>query len=110
MTSKETMDPVQIKRRQAFDEALKEALGKPLTEEDLASDPYYETPDLESYNDADDGKTPLVQDIDRADADTHNQYVGFQVELPIGYKIQTGKVVERKRGLDGEVKGVANTN
>ena len=76
----------------------------------MASDPYYETPDLESYNDADDGKTPLVQDIDRADADTHNQYVGFQVELPIGYKIQTGKVVERKRGLDGEVKGVANTN
>jgi hypothetical protein len=31
-------------------------------------------------------------------------------ELPTGDKMQTGKVISRKRGADGDVKGVANTN
>ena len=40
----------------------------------------------------------------------HDQYVRAQVDLRIGDKMQTGRVVERKRSLDGEVKGVTNTN
>jgi hypothetical protein len=32
------------------------------------------------------------------------------VELPNGDNVTTGKVVGRKRGIDGEMKGVANTN
>ena len=110
LTSNEIIDPVQAKKRQDFDKALKETLGEPLTEEDLAGDPDYETPEMEPYNDAYDGKTPLVQDIYKADADTCDQYVGAQVELPNGDKMHTGKVVGCKRGPDGEVKGVANTN
>ena len=84
LTSDETMNPVQIKKHQDSDETLREALGEPLTEEDLAIDLDYKTPELESYYDADNGKTPLAQYIDRVDADTHGQYVGAQVELPIG--------------------------
>ena len=81
-------------------------LGKLLTEKDLAIDPDYKTPELEPYDDADDGKTPIVPDIDRVDAYTHDQYVGAQVEIPIGDKMQTGRVVGRKRSLDGEVKAL----
>ena len=93
LTVYKTMNPVQIKKRQDFDETLREALGDPLTEDDLASDPDYKTPELESYDDAEDGKTPLDQDIDRVDADTHDQYVRDQVELLLGDKMQTRKVV-----------------
>ena len=110
LTADDTMNSVQTKKLQDFDETLREALVEPLTEEDLASDPDYKTPDLESYDDADDGKMPLDQDIDRVDADTHDQYVGDQVELPIGDKMQTGKVMGLKQGLYGEAKGAANTN
>ena len=42
--------------------------------------------------------------------DTYDQYVGAHVEIPNGDKVTTGKVVGRKRGLDGKVKGVANAN
>ena len=110
LTPDEIADPIRIKERDEFDEALKSALGEPLTEEDLAGDPDYETPELEPYDDKDDRKTPLVQDIDKADADTHDKYVGAQVKLPNGDKVQTGKVIGRKRDRDGEAKGVANTN
>ena len=102
LTPDEIADPIRIKERDEFDEALKSALGEPLTEEDLAGDPDYETPELEPYDDKDDRKTPLVQDIDKADADTHDKYVGAQVKLPNGDKVQTGKVIGRKRDRDGE--------
>jgi hypothetical protein len=85
-------------------------IADPLTEADLSSDPDYETPELDSYEDGTDGKVPFVPDIDCADADTYDQYVGAYVELPTGDKMQTGKVISRKRGADGDVKGVANTN
>jgi hypothetical protein len=35
---------------------------------------------------------------------------GAYVELATGDKMQTGKAISRKRGADGDVKGVANTN
>ena len=42
-------DPVRISERQEFDVAVSAALGEPLTEEDLAGDPDYETPEPEPY-------------------------------------------------------------
>ena len=44
LTRDEIMDLVQAKKCQDFDESLNEALVEPLTEEDLAGDPDYETP------------------------------------------------------------------
>jgi len=101
---------VRVKEREEFTETLNAALGEPLTEADLSSDPDYETPELNSYKDGTDGKVPFVPDIDGADADMYDQYVGAYVELPTGDKMQTGKVISQKRGADGDVKGVANTN
>jgi len=109
LTPDEIADPVRVKEREEFTETLNAALGKH-TEADLSSDPDYETPELDSVEDRTDGKVPFVPNIDGADADTYDQYVGAYVELPTGDKMQTGKVISWKRGADGDVKGVASTN
>ena len=49
LTPDEMADLVRINERQEFDAAIAAALGKPLTEEDLAGDPDYETPEPELY-------------------------------------------------------------
>jgi hypothetical protein len=90
LTPDEIADPVRVKEREEFTETLNAALGKPLTQADLSSDPDYETLELDSYEDGTDGKVPFVPDIDGADADTYAQYVGAYVELPTGDKMLTG--------------------
>jgi hypothetical protein len=49
-----------------------------------------------------------IDDID--DVNTYDQYVGAQVRVPVGDEIHSGKFVRRKRELDRNVKGLANTN
>jgi hypothetical protein len=44
------------------------------------------------------------------DVDTYHQYVVAHVREPIGDEIRSGKVVRRKRELDGTVRGRVNTN
>jgi len=110
LTPDEIADPVRVKERDEFTETLNAALGEPLTEADLSSNLDYETPELDLYEDGTDGKVPFVPNIDGADTDTYDQYVWAYVELPTGDKMQTGRVISRKRGADGDVKGVANTN
>jgi hypothetical protein len=41
---------------------------------------------------------------------TYDQYVGAYVRVPIGDEIRSGKLVRRKRELDGTVSGRANAN
>jgi hypothetical protein len=54
---------------------------------------------------------PDIDDIkEEHDVDTHDQYVGAHVEVPIGDEIRSGKVVRHKRELDGTVRGRANAN
>jgi hypothetical protein len=47
-----------------------------------------------------------MSDID--DIDTYDQYVGAQVIVPIGDEIHKMNFLQRKRELDGTVKGRAN--
>jgi hypothetical protein len=51
-----------------------------------------------------------IDDMDEHDVDAYDQYVGAIVQLSIGYKVQTGKVTGRKRGLDGLARGKASAN
>jgi hypothetical protein len=47
-----------------------------------------------------------IDDVkDKYDVDIYDQYFGAQVRVPTGDYILTGKVVRRKRDLDGTVKG-----
>jgi hypothetical protein len=69
-----------------------------------------ETPTYESYEDDDDGAYTPVLDTDDADPDTHNRYVGAEVNLSIGDKVMSGKVQQRKREANGSLKVTAHPN
>jgi hypothetical protein len=53
---------------------------------------------------------PDIDDLDEHDVDTYDQYVGASVQSLIGDTVHTGKVTERKRGLDGVATGKASAN
>jgi hypothetical protein len=53
---------------------------------------------------------PDVNDLDKHDIDTYDQYVGASVQLSICEKAQTGKVTGRKRSLGGVAGGKASAN
>jgi hypothetical protein len=54
---------------------------------------------------------PDIDDIkEEHDVDTYDQYVGARVRVPIGDEIRSGKVVWRKRDLDGTVIKRDNAN
>jgi hypothetical protein len=80
------------------------------------SDVKYEdfvTPTYDCYEDdkISSSKMPYIDYIkEENDVDTYDQYVGAHVRVPIGDEIHSGKVVRRKRKLDGTVRGRANAN
>jgi hypothetical protein len=48
---------------------------------------------------------PDIDDIkEENDVDTYDQYVGAHVRVAIGDEIRSGKVVQRRRELDGTVR------
>jgi hypothetical protein len=54
---------------------------------------------------------PDIYDIKKeSSVDTYDQYVGAHVRVPIGNEIKSGKVIRRKRELDGTMRGKANAN
>jgi hypothetical protein len=54
---------------------------------------------------------PDIDDIKKEhDVDKYDQYVGAHMSVPIGYEIRSGKVLRRKRDLDGTVRGWVNAN
>jgi hypothetical protein len=71
------------------------------------------TPTYDCYED-DEVSPSKMLDIDdikeKHDADMYDQYVGARVRVPIGDAIRSGKVVRRKRELDGTVRGKADSN
>jgi hypothetical protein len=49
---------------------------------------------------------PDIDDIkEKHDGDTYDQYIGARIRVPIGDETRSGKVVRRKRELDGTVRG-----
>jgi hypothetical protein len=87
-----------------------------MNKDDFQNDPDYAdfvTPTYDCYEDDEvsPSNMPDIDDIkEEHDVDTYDQYVGAHVMVPIGDEIQSGKVVRRKRELDGTVRGRANVN
>jgi hypothetical protein len=87
-----------------------------MNEVDFKDEPEYTDFVTHNYNYYEDDEVPACKmpDIDDAnnkyDVATYDQYVGAQVRVLSGDEIRTGKVVWRKRELDGTVKGQANAN
>jgi len=113
LTPDEWKDEDMKRRRVEFDEHVHKVLGDPLALEDLKVDPDLadmDTPSYDRYADDDDGEGQTIPDIDDASPDTHDRYVGAEVELSIGDSVMSGKVVRRKRDPDGIPKGRAHSN
>jgi hypothetical protein len=96
-------------KRKAFDVKVNEALADTFRVEDFKDDPDLsdiKTPTYESYKDDDDGAYITVLDIDDADPNTHDCYVGTEVNLLIKEKscqeksdYVKGKPMTLSRGL-----------
>jgi len=100
-------------KRKAFDENVHKVLGDAFRPEDFKDDPDMsdiDTPTYEAYEDDADGACEYIPDIDDADPDTHDRYVGAEVQMSIGDKVMSGKVQRRKREADGSLKGTAHPN
>jgi ribosomal protein L31E len=100
-------------RCHVFDQKIEKLMGGSFDFEDFKSDPDLadiETPSFEPYADDNEGEHTHVPDIDNADPDTYDYYIGAEVELSIGDKVMAGKVTRRKRELDGSLKGTAHSN
>jgi hypothetical protein len=109
LTPEEIASPVEKQDRLDFDTQIEEKHGPPIAE----ADPDFEdfaTPDFEPYEDDKVAPAQMPDIDDSDDFDTYDQYVGAQVRVPIGDEIRSGKVMRRKRSLDGTMKGRANTN
>jgi hypothetical protein len=100
--------------RDKFVIAIEEEFGPAMSKDDFQDDPDYAdfvTPTYDCYEDDEvsPSKMPDIDDIkEEHDVDTYDQYVGDHVRVPIGDEIRYGKVVRRKRELDGTVRGRAN--
>jgi hypothetical protein len=116
LTQDEIQSPTKQKKRQEFDIAIEDKFGPAMNKDDFQDDPDYAdfvTPTFECYED--DGvptsKMPDIDDIKKEhDVNTYDHYVGAHVRVPIGNEIKSGKVLRRKRDLDGTVRGRANAN
>ena len=79
LTPDEMADETMTKEREKFNDAVEKALGDSFKYEDFSNDPELEslgTPLFEPYED-DKGRPPAkLEDDDKADPDTYDQYVG----------------------------------
>jgi hypothetical protein len=111
LTQDEIQSPTERQEREKFDIAIEEKFGPAMNKDDFQNDPDYAdfvTPTYDCYEDDEfsPSKMPYIDDIkEEHDVDTYDQYVGAHVRVPIGDEIRSGKVVRRKRELDGTVRG-----
>jgi hypothetical protein len=114
LTPDELHSETEKQKRAEFDIAIREKHGESFTYDDEgeAGDlpPGDDiTPTFESYED---DMTPdlRVPDIDDVDPIFYDNYVGAQVNLPVEGELQSARVKGRKRNMNGDVIGVANSN
>jgi hypothetical protein len=111
LTLDEIQSPTEQKESEECDVAIEKKYGLPMNEADLKDDPDYSdfvTPTYDFYEDDEvpASKMPDIDDVkSQYHVHTYDQYIGAQVRVPIGDKILSGKVVRRKRELDGTVRG-----
>jgi hypothetical protein len=111
LTPDEIQSPTEKKESEEFDIAIEKKFGASMDKSDFKDDPDYADfvmPTYDCYEDDEvpSSKMPDIDDIkEENDIDTYDQYVGAHVRVPIGGEILYGKVVWRKRDLNGTVRG-----
>ena len=99
----EVNNPVEIRKRQVFDESVRAKLGDSFTpipkdnHEDNIFEPY------------EDDEEPAVE-IPEADNDAFDKMLNSELQLPHGNKLQHAKVLRRSKDPDGNAKGRSHDN
>jgi hypothetical protein len=114
LTQDEIQSPTEQKERQEFEISIEEKFGPDMNKDKNDPDNAdFVTPTYDCYED-DEVPPSRMPDIDNIkeehDVDTYDQYVGARVRVPTGDDLRSGKVLQRKRELDGTVRGRANAN
>jgi hypothetical protein len=116
LTPYEIQSPTEKKEHEEFDIAIEKKCRASMDNNDFKDDhdyTYFATPTYDCYEDDEvsSSKMPEIDDIkEENDVDTYDQYFGAHVRVPIVDEIRSGKVVQRKRELDGTVRGRSNDN
>ena len=109
LTEDEKADPSEKALRDAFDKAIAERMGTPLTESELEElDPDALTPVFENYKDVE--QNQLEAGKEEVTPEEADNYIGAEVTLPHQGDMKAGKVTRRVRSEDGTLIGRENPN
>ena len=109
----EIHSPVEIKKREVFDELIKRRWGTPMTP------PNTQQPNaFEKYEDHEQKEQPTLEVEDIVDStgklinqqSAYDQIINAEVQLQLGEEMVNGKVIQRTIGPDGKVTGTYDNN
>ena len=109
LTEEETNSPVERRKREEFDQVIRNKLGDSIN----VGDPNPDAVDndlmdefMEPYEDDDEPARVMPE----ADGDVYDQYVSAELQLPNGDKMERAKVLKRHRNLEGKTVGNRHNN
>ena len=109
----ELHSPVEIKKRQVFDELIKRRWGSPMTPSNTQQQTVFEK---YKYHEQQGQPTLEVEDIVDSTGKlinqqpAYDQIINAEVQLQLGEEMITGKVTQRTIGPDGQVTGTYDNN
>ena len=109
----EIHSPVEIKKREVFDELIKRRWGTPMTPPNTQQPKAFE-----KYEDHEQQEQPTLEVEDIVDSTgklinqqpAYDQIITAEVQLQLGEEMVNGKVIQRTIGPDGQVTGTYDSN
>ena len=109
----EIHSPVEIKKREVFDELIKRRWGTPMTPPNTQQPKAFE-----KYEDHEQKEQPTLEVEDIVDSTgklinqqpAYDQIINAEVQLQLGEEMVNGKVIQRTIGPDGKVTGTYDNN
>ena len=109
LTPDELVKPYKIKARDEFDTSIEEKLGPAAPAKDFESDPEIVTTTLDRYEDDEEHQTQM-NDVDDITPEAMDNYIGAEMMISHGDTVDQGSVRRRRRDVEGNTIGRANSN
>ena len=109
----ELHSPVELKKREVFDELIKRRWGSPMTPSNTQQQEVFK-----KYQDHEQQEQPILEAEDIVDSTgelinqqpAYDQIINAEVQLQLGEEMVTGKITQRTIGPDGQVRGTYYNN
>ena len=109
LTPDESVNPDYIKARDEFDTFIGEKLGPAASANDFEIDPEIVTLNLDWYEDDKENQTHIPE-VDEITPEVMENYIGVEIIISHGDTVAQGSVRRRKRDMEGNTIGRANSN